>query len=89
MARAQHIDYVITAKNDTINCNMVKSVSFGGLQYQISDDDDFIKIREGQIKEYQVTDDSTIYVNKILSVKKKPIFCGVKHLARSVFIHCL
>lgn len=80
MIYAQHIGYVITTKNDTINCNMVKLVSFGGIQYQVMDGGDFIKVKGDHIREYQLTDDSAVYVNKILSDKNQPYF-----LQREIF----
>jgi hypothetical protein len=62
---AQHIGYVITSTNDTIPCFIVKSSLFG-VKYKANEKDDFTKIKTDNIKEYQLTKDSTIYLAKAL-----------------------
>jgi hypothetical protein len=62
---AQHIGYVITSANDTIPCFTVKNSLFG-VKYKANEKDDFTKIKTDNIKEYQITKDSTIYAAKAL-----------------------
>jgi hypothetical protein len=62
---AQHIGYVITSKNDTIPCFKVKKDLFG-VKYKANEKDDFTRIKTDNIKEYQLTKDSAIYIAKAL-----------------------
>jgi len=57
---AQQPGYVITQTNDTIKCT-VKNGLLGGTKYQLPNGD-FKKITKKDIKEYQLTKDSSVYI---------------------------
>lgn len=62
---AQHLGYVITSANDTISCFKVKKDLFG-IKYKAHEKDDFIRIKPDNVKEYQLSNDSAIYIAKPL-----------------------
>ncbi|MFI5158024.1 MAG: hypothetical protein ACHQF4_04115 [Sphingobacteriales bacterium] len=62
---AQHTGYVITSANDTVSCFIVKKDLFG-IKYKANEKDGFIRIKPDNVKEYQLSNDSAIYIAKAL-----------------------
>jgi hypothetical protein len=84
---AQRIGYIITQKNDTIYCDKVEFVGLNfnykinfnfkykiNYKYRVKRNDDFKDIDITNIKEFQLTSDSSIYIAKLLPDNDKTEF---------------
>lgn len=76
---AQHWGYVVTAGNDTIHCAKVKAAFLTHvIKYKANDNDDFKSVNTGDIKEYQLSNDSSVWRAEVLKPGEFPIFLRVE-----------
>jgi hypothetical protein len=75
--KAQNKDYIITNTGDTIKCNTIKTVVFGGYKYKTTNNGEFVKIKEQNVKEVYMADKDILTSSVFVGHNPKPIFMTV------------
>jgi hypothetical protein len=68
---AQQKDYVVTRKNDTINCE-IKLTQFGSYKYRLSKDSDYVKIKPDSILSFHWAKKNATFILAHLPDETKP-----------------
>lgn len=75
---AQQCCYVITNNNDTIHCVKLKIAAIGrAVKYKQNENDSYTTLTPGEVKEYQVSSDSSVWRAERLSGLQSHIFMRV------------